>query len=74
MLMVGLAGLELAAQERSWLAAPCVAGVLLFSRNFQSRAQLLALCDAIRAAERPLAEEAEPERVPEREEELARAG
>ena len=50
MLMVGLAGLELAAQERSWLAAPCVAGVLLFSRNFQSRAQLLALCDAIRAA------------------------
>jgi beta-N-acetylhexosaminidase len=50
MLMIGLAGLELAAQERSWLAAPCVAGVLLFSRNFQSRAQLLALCDAIRAA------------------------
>ena len=48
--MIGLAGLELSAQERAWLAEPCVAGVLLFSRNFQSREQLLTLCDAIRAA------------------------
>jgi beta-N-acetylhexosaminidase len=50
MLMIGLVGPELAVQEKSWLASPGVAGVLLFSRNFQSRAQLLALCDAIRAA------------------------
>ncbi len=49
MLMIGVAGLELAEQEKPWLAAPCVAGVLLFARNFQSRTQLLALCDAIRA-------------------------
>ena len=49
MLMIGLAGLELAEQEKSWLAAPCVAGVLLFARNFASREQLLALCAGIRA-------------------------
>ena len=49
MLMIGVTGLELTEQEASWLMAPCVAGVLLFARNFQSRGQLMALCDAIRA-------------------------
>jgi beta-N-acetylhexosaminidase len=49
MLMIGLAGIELSAVERNWLHAPGVAGVLLFSRNYASPAQLLALCDAIRA-------------------------
>ena len=48
MLMIGIAGLELAEAEKLWLTSPCVAGVLLFSRNYQSRQQLQALCDALR--------------------------
>ena len=47
MLMIGLAGLELTDQEARWLHEPCVAGVLLFARNFASRAQLASLCDQI---------------------------
>ena len=50
MLMIGLAGLELAPRERAWLRAPGVCGVLLFARNFSSRAQLAALVAAIRDA------------------------
>ena len=50
MLMIGVAGLELAEHEQRWLRAPGVAGVLLFSRNYASRAQLIGLCEAIRAA------------------------
>lgn len=50
MLMIGVAGPELAEHEKRWLAAPGVAGVLLFARNYQSRGQLMALCDSIRAA------------------------
>jgi len=54
MLVIGIAGHELAAQEREWLQHPSVAGVILFSRNFASRAQVSELCDAIRdAAPRP---------------------
>lgn len=49
MLMIGLAGPELADQEVRWLKQRCVAGVLLFARNFTSRAQLASLCDDIRA-------------------------
>jgi beta-N-acetylhexosaminidase len=48
MLMIGVAGTELAEQEKPWLAARGVAGVLLFARNYRSREQLIALCDAIR--------------------------
>ncbi|MFC5741106.1 beta-N-acetylhexosaminidase [Dyella tabacisoli] len=48
MLMIGLAGLELADVERRWLVAPGVAGVLLFSRNFASREQVTTLIEAIR--------------------------
>lgn len=48
MLMIGVAGLELAGHEKAWLKSPGVAGVLLFSRNFQSRDQLAVLCEAIR--------------------------
>ncbi len=47
--MIGLAGLELAPQERHWLAHPAVAGVILFTRNFADRQQLRALCADIRA-------------------------
>jgi beta-N-acetylhexosaminidase len=50
MLMIGVAGTELAVHEKSWLGAAGVAGVLLFARNYRSREQLLALCDAIHAA------------------------
>jgi beta-N-acetylhexosaminidase len=50
MLMIGVAGTALTAQEAGWLARPCVAGVLLFARNFTSRAQLSELCAAIHAA------------------------
>lgn len=48
MLMIGVAALELAEHEKRWLAAPGVAGVLLFARNYASREQLIALCEAIR--------------------------
>ncbi|WP_243041106.1 beta-N-acetylhexosaminidase [Dyella sedimenti] len=50
MLMIGLAGTSLAPSEHAWLTAPGVSGVVLFSRNFQSRGQLMALVDAIREA------------------------
>lgn len=49
MLMIGLAGLELAPRERDWLTAPGVCGVLLFARNFASREQVMALIESIRA-------------------------
>lgn len=48
MLMIGVAGLALAEQEKPWLTARGVAGVLLFSRNYASREQLIALCESIR--------------------------
>ena len=48
MLMIGVAALELAEHEKRRLTAPGVAGVLLFARNYASREQLIALCDAIR--------------------------
>ena len=48
MLMIGIAGLELAANERDWLKAPGVCGVLLFGRNFASREQVTGLIDSIR--------------------------
>ena len=50
MLGFGIAGLELAAQEAQWLQHPASAGVVLFARNFASRAQVSELCQAIRAA------------------------
>ncbi len=48
MLLIGLAGLEVAERERAWLTAPGVAGVILFARNHADRAQLIALCESIR--------------------------
>ena len=52
-LMVGIAGLELDEVERELLCHPCVGGVILFSRNYRSREQLRALCDAIHALREP---------------------
>ncbi|MEP6908423.1 MAG: beta-N-acetylhexosaminidase, partial [Pseudoxanthomonas sp.] len=48
MLVIGTSGTELTAQERDWLQHDSVAGVILFARNFASRAQVVELCAAIR--------------------------
>jgi len=54
MLLIGVAGTELTAQERAWLQHDAVAGVILFKRNFASRTQVAELAAAIReAAPRP---------------------
>lgn len=50
MLLIGVAGTELSAQERDWLQHDAVAGVVLFTRNFASRTQVAALSASIRAA------------------------
>ena len=50
MLVIGISGTELTAQEREWLQHDVVAGVILFTRNFSSREQVVELCAAIRAA------------------------
>ena len=51
--MVGIAGSELDRVETEVLRHPCVGGVILFSRNYRSREQLRALCDAIHALRQP---------------------
>ena len=54
MLVIGVAGTELNAQERGWLQHDACAGVILFARNFASKAQVAELSQAIReAAPRP---------------------
>jgi beta-N-acetylhexosaminidase len=54
MLVIGIAGTELTAQERDWLQHDACAGVVLFTRNFASKAQVAELSHAIReAAPRP---------------------
>jgi beta-N-acetylhexosaminidase len=54
MLVIGIGGTELGAQERDWLQHPGCAGVILFTRNFASKAQVAELSQAIReAAPRP---------------------
>jgi beta-N-acetylhexosaminidase len=52
MLVIGVAGTELTAQERDWLQHGACAGVILFSRNFASKAQVAELSQAIREAAR----------------------
>lgn len=53
-LLIGIAGPELAAHERDWLADRRVAGVILFTRNYRDPEQLRALVAAIRAVRRRL--------------------
>ena len=54
MLVIGVSGHALDARERDRLQHSSVAGVILFSRNFASRAQVIELAAAIReAAPRP---------------------
>ena len=50
MLLIGLTGTELEARERDWLQHDACAGVVLFARNFASRAQVADLSAAIRAS------------------------
>ena len=51
--LIGLPGAELDAAGREALQQPAVGGVVLFSRNFESREQLIALVEAIRAVGDP---------------------
>ena len=50
MLLIGVAGTQLDARERDWLQHDACAGVVLFARNFASRAQVGELSAEIRAA------------------------
>jgi beta-N-acetylhexosaminidase len=50
MLVIGVAGTELTPRERDWLQHEACAGVILFKRNFASRAQVAELTAAIREA------------------------
>ena len=43
MLIIGLPGKTLTDDDRRWLASPQVSGVILFTRNFESREQVTAL-------------------------------
>ena len=55
MLVIGLGGHVLTPREHEWLQHDACAGVILFSRNFASRAQVAELVQAIReATPRPL--------------------
>ena len=48
-LLIGLAGLEVSAEERDWLKHPAVGGVVLFTRNYQDLSQLTDLTASITA-------------------------
>lgn len=52
-LMIDLAGPALTAEERELLRHPLVGGVILFSRNYETRAQLNALTAAIHGVRTP---------------------
>ncbi len=53
-LIIDVAGTQLSANDRRRLAHPLVGGVILFARNWQDRAQLLALTAAIKAVRHDL--------------------
>lgn len=48
MIVIGISGKELTSEERDWLQHPQCAGVILFTRNFASREQVMELTQAIR--------------------------
>jgi beta-N-acetylhexosaminidase len=47
--VLDIVGMQLDAEDARRIAHPLTGGVILFARNFESRAQLLALTRAIRA-------------------------
>ena len=49
-LIIDLQGKELTAEERDLLAHPLVGGIILFTRNYESRLQLTQLCRSVREA------------------------
>ena len=51
-LMIDVAGLRLSDEDREALMNPSVGGLILFSRNYQNREQLRALCEEVRALPR----------------------
>ncbi len=51
--VVDIAGTELTGDERTLLCHPEVGGMILFSRNFESRSQLRALTASVRALRKP---------------------
>ena len=53
MLVIGVAGHELTAQERDWLQHEGCAGVILFTRNYVSPEQLKALTTEVHALRTP---------------------
>ena len=55
MLIIGISGTGLTTEERDWLRHPAVSGVILFTRNFADRGQVMRLVADCRAvAARPL--------------------
>ena len=48
MLVIGIRDKELKSDERDWIRAPSVSGVILFTRNFASRTQVADLVAAVR--------------------------
>jgi beta-N-acetylhexosaminidase len=52
-LMIDLAGTEITLEEREWLAHPAVGAVILFTRNYENRPQLIKLTSEIRAIKEP---------------------
>lgn len=49
-LIIDLQGIEISAEEKELLQHPLVGGVILFTRNYENKKQLQALCQSIRAA------------------------
>jgi beta-N-acetylhexosaminidase len=52
-LMIDLRGTTLADDEREWLESPLVGGVILFTRNFESREQITQLVAQLHAIRQP---------------------
>lgn len=52
-LMIGIEGHQLSAADRQRLMHPAIAGVILFSRNYQDPVQLAALCESIHCLRKP---------------------
>ena len=49
MLIIGIHDMQLRTEERDWVRAPAVSGIILFARNFASREQVTELIAEIRA-------------------------